>query len=47
MLGVVVKDGHRELALPFSDGAYVVRYRIDGDNVVITRIWHSKEDRSS
>lgn len=35
----------RELYLPFGAGAYVLRYRIDHDNVVIIRVWHSREHR--
>jgi plasmid stabilization system protein ParE len=36
----------RELFAPFGHGAYVLRYRIDrNQNVVISRVWHSKELR--
>lgn len=35
----------RELYLPFGAGAYVLRYRLDGDCVVIIRVWHSREQR--
>lgn len=37
--------GRRELILPFGAGAYVLRYKIDGEDVVIIRAWHSREDR--
>jgi plasmid stabilization system protein ParE len=38
----------RELFAPFGQGAYVLRYRIDqSQNVVITRVWHSKEARKN
>ena len=35
---------------PFRDGndrggAYVLRYRIDEDAVVVARVWHSREAR--
>ncbi len=36
----------RELFMSFGAGAYVIRYRFEGDNsVIIIRIWHSKENR--
>jgi plasmid stabilization system protein ParE len=38
-------SGRRELYLPFGAGAYVLRYMIDGENVVIIRVWHSREYR--
>lgn len=38
-------DGRRELYLPFGSSAYVLRYRIDGDDVVIIRVWHGREQR--
>ena len=25
--------------------SYVIRYRIDGDDLVVMRLWHGKEDR--
>jgi plasmid stabilization system protein ParE len=37
----------RELIIPFSAGAYVLRYKIDADGAaVIVRVWHSKERRT-
>lgn len=37
----------RELFMPFGAGSYVIRYRFENnDNVVIIRIWHSKENRT-
>ncbi len=33
----------RELFVPFGNGNYVLRYRVDGDKVVIIRIKHSRE----
>ncbi len=35
----------RELFLPFGAGAYIVRYRILNESVVIIRVWHSRELR--
>lgn len=37
--------GRRELFLAFGSGAYVLRYMLDGDAVVILRVWHSRENR--
>ena len=37
----------RELFMSFGAGAYVIRYRFENkDHVVITRIWHSRENRT-
>lgn len=35
----------RELFVPFGAGAYVLRYKLSGDQVVIIRVWHSRESR--
>ena len=35
----------RELFVPFGVGAYVLRYRIHDDTVVVIRVWHSREAR--
>ncbi len=35
----------RELFITFGKRPYVVRYRIDGAEIVIARIHHSREDR--
>jgi len=35
----------RELYLPFGAGAYVLRYRIHNEHVIIIRVWHSREHR--
>lgn len=37
----------RELFVPFGVGAYVLRYRIRDEFVVIIRVWHSRELRDS
>ena len=36
----------RELFASFGQSAYIVRYRMDRNgNVVISRVWHSRESR--
>jgi len=35
----------RELNIPFGKRGYVMRYRLDGDNIVILKIWHELESR--
>ena len=35
----------RELYIPFGASAYVLRYRIHDDTIVIIRVRHSREDR--
>ena len=45
LLGVERASGFRELVLRYGRSAYVVRYKVTDDAVVITRIWHGKEDR--
>ena len=37
--------GRRELIVPCGAGAYVLRYRVHRDAVVIIRVWHSREVR--
>ena len=39
------ETGNRELLVPFGAGAYVLRYRIHEDTVIIIRVWHSREQR--
>jgi toxin ParE1/3/4 len=36
----------RELDIPFGKRGYVMRYRLDGDDIVILKIWHSLENRN-
>lgn len=43
--GVPMGDGRRELFLHFGSSGYVLRYRLDGDDVVIIRVWHGREQR--
>jgi plasmid stabilization system protein ParE len=35
----------REFFVPFGQRGYIMCYRLDGDDVVILRVWHSLEDR--
>ena len=46
-IGSVVEDAphRRDFFASFGGGAYVLRYRIYSDAVVIARVWHSREDR--
>lgn len=38
------ETGRRELFLPFGAGAYMLRYMTEGENTVVIRVWHSRED---
>jgi len=45
-LGRPMQDGlRRELYLPFAGGVYILRYRLEGDTVVIIRVRHGREQR--
>lgn len=48
-LGQPMEDGaRRQIFIHFGAGAYVIRYRSDNEqNVVILRVWHSRERRES
>jgi plasmid stabilization system protein ParE len=37
----------RELFVPFGVGAYVLRYRLRNETIVVIRVWHSRELRDS
>lgn len=41
----LLRGGRRELVVPFNGGNYAVRYRIQGDIVLIGRIFHNREIR--
>lgn len=43
--GRPVSERLRERIIPFGAGGYIIRYRIGGQTVVVTRIFHSLEDR--
>ena len=36
----------RELFIPFGAGAYVIRYRIISERIIIVRVWHNREQRT-
>lgn len=40
------ESARRELFIPFGGGYYVLRYRKTGADIVIIRVWHSKETRN-
>jgi toxin ParE1/3/4 len=42
---IVVGEEFRDLLAPFGGGAYVLRYRLDPDAVVVVRVWHGREER--
>ena len=35
----------REVYVPFGAGAYVLRYRMHEETIVVIRVWHSREER--
>lgn len=35
----------RDLYASFGQGGYTIRYRIKQGRVIITRVWHSREER--
>ena len=43
--GVERQSGFRELVIKFGKSAYMVRYRVSDDAVIVTRIWHSLQNR--
>ena len=46
-IGKLLEDElqRRELFLSFGAGSYVLRYRLDKENIVVMRVWHSRESR--
>ena len=34
-----------ELVTPFGQNSYILRYQIIEQNIVILKVWHSREDR--
>lgn len=38
-------SGRREFFIPFGAGAYVLRYYIVNEHLVVVRVWHSRELR--
>jgi plasmid stabilization system protein ParE len=43
--GVELQANMRELYVKFGKSAYVVRYRVTDDAVVVTRVWHGRQNR--
>jgi plasmid stabilization system protein ParE len=43
--GVARASGMRELYAKFGKSAYVIRYRVTDDAVIVTRIWHGRQNR--
>ena len=35
----------KDLYAPFGRGGYTIRYRLEQHTVLITRVWHSREER--
>lgn len=45
-LGRRVGDGgRRELIIPFARSASIVRYLVEGDEVIVVRVFHGLEER--
>ncbi len=44
-VGRSVGGAIRQVVVRFGRTAYVIRYRLTADEILITRIWHSKERR--
>lgn len=45
-IGKPTRDDMREWFAVFGAGAYVLRYRITpADDILVVRVWHSREDR--
>ncbi len=47
LLGRPLEDlpAFHQIFIPFGKRGYVLKYRIDGKNIVILRIWHAREKR--
>ena len=43
--GRLALEGVRELSVPFGSAGYVLQYFIEGNRVVISRVFHSLERR--
>lgn len=40
-----MKGAIRNAFIRFGRSGYVARYKVEADTVLLTRIWHGKEDR--
>lgn len=45
MKGVEREHGLRELYVKFGKSAYVIRYHLTDDAIIVTRIWHGRQNR--
>ena len=43
--GVDRGDGFYRLVVRFGAAGYELRYRLDGDDVIVVRVFHTREDR--
>jgi plasmid stabilization system protein ParE len=43
--GVERRTDMRELYVKFGKSAYVVRYQVTEDAIIVTRVWNSRQDR--
>lgn len=43
--GVPRQSDFRELFVKFGKSAYVIRYQVTDDAVIVTRIWHGRQNR--
>jgi plasmid stabilization system protein ParE len=39
--------GFRRIFIPFGKNGYTLSYRLDENNIVVLRVWHGREDRTS
>lgn len=46
-MGVAVDGGLRQMVIRDPWNAFVVRYRVADDAILVTRIWHGLEERPS
>ncbi len=45
-IGTRIEDrDDREFYTPFGQGGYILRYQVIDQNIVILKIWHTREDR--
>jgi len=45
-MGKRIGNSWRQLVVRFGRGAYIMHYRVEEDLIVVTRIWHSRENRN-
>jgi toxin ParE1/3/4 len=43
--GVAIQPPYRQHTVRFGKFGFVIRYRVTPDLIVITRIWHGREER--